>query len=354
MSETVNDKAGMKGTVFCFGEILLRFSPELGREWIKNEQVPVYVGGAELNVATALSKWNIPSKYFTAVPDNNLSKEIIEDIRAKKIDVSAIHFSGNRIGTYYLPQGTDLKNAGAIYDRAHSSFSELKPGMIDWSKALEGCSWFHFSAISPALNTDAALVCKEALEAASAKGLTISVDLNYRAKLWQYGKQPVEVMPALVEYCDVLMGNIWAVEQLLGIDSPLKDSIGKNWEDFIQASLHSMKQLQSRFLKLQSLAFTFRMDHAYFAILNHLEEIAVSKLFILDKVTDKVGSGDCFMGGLIRGLYKQLDPQEIINFAAAAAVSKMQVKGDATDKTESDIVEFLNQNTSSSSFSAMK
>ncbi len=114
-------------------------------------------------------------------------------------------------------QGTDVKHAGVIYDRAYSSFSELKPGMIDWDMLLENSGWFHFSAISPALNENTALVCKEALIAASKKRMVISVDLNHRAKLWQYGKQPVDVMPELVAYCDVIMGNIWSANVLLGI-----------------------------------------------------------------------------------------------------------------------------------------
>src|SRR5262245_57055108 len=149
--------------VFCFGELLLRMSPSLERRWIKESVMPVYVGGAELNVASALANWNVHTKYCSALPDNYLSAEIIEEIKEKGIDVSAIRLYGNRIGTYYLPQGADLKNAGVIYDRAYSSFADLTPGMIDWEKELEGCTWFHFSAISPALNNNVAAVCREAL-----------------------------------------------------------------------------------------------------------------------------------------------------------------------------------------------
>src|SRR5205814_9248602 len=141
------------------------------------------------------------------------------------IDTSAIHVSGNRIGVYYLPQGADLKHAGVIYDRAYSSFAELRPGMINWDEALEGCSWFHFSAISPGLNESVVAVCKEALQAASSKGLTISVDLNYRSKLWKYGSDPITIMHELVYYCDVIMGNLWSAESLLGIRSSIIDSI---------------------------------------------------------------------------------------------------------------------------------
>lgn len=319
--------------VFCFGELLLRMSPVLERQWIADAKMPVYIGGAELNVATALAKWKLRVKYSTALPDNYLSKEIMEELRSKNIDVSAIQLSGNRIGTYYLPQGADLKNAGVIYDRDYSSFSELKPGVINWDEALKECSWFHFSAISPALNENAAAVCKEALNAASAKGMTISVDLNYRAKLWQYGKQPQQVMPELVKYCHVIMGNIWAVESLLGIESSVKSSAGKTKEELIETAGKSMLQLHQQYPKATSFAYTFRLEKDYWAVLQHGAEMAVSKQFLIGEVIDKVGSGDCFMAGLIYSLYNKHAAQQIINYAAAAAVGKLQEVGDATQQT---------------------
>ncbi len=332
---------GLEGPVFCFGEILLRMSPVLNREWIHQAMLPVYVGGAELNVANALAKWKVPVKYGTAMPDNYLSKEIMEELQTNQVDVSAIQLSGNRIGTYYLPQGADLKNAGVIYDRAYSSFADLEPGSIDWDKVLEGCSWFHFSAISPALNAQAAAVCKEALEAATAKGLIISVDLNYRSKLWQYGKQPSEIMPDLVKYCHLIMGNIWAVESLLRIPSPLESSSGKTRQQLIEAAGKSMLELHSSFPVAQSFAFTFRLENEYWAVLQLGPEMAVSEPFLIGEVIDKVGSGDCFMAGLIYGLYNNHAASEIINFSAAAAVGKLHEVGDATQQTIQQVNEKL-------------
>jgi 2-dehydro-3-deoxygluconokinase len=328
----LSEKEGGRN-VFCFGELLLRMSPSLERKWIQQAQMPVYIGGAELNVAIALAKWNTPAKYCTALPAHYLSTEIIEELNEKNIDTTAIHFSGNRIGTYYLPQGADLKNAGVIYDRAYSSFADLNPGMINWEKVLDGCRWFHFSAISPALNENVAAVCKEALMVAKAKGLTISVDLNYRAKLWQYGKQPVEIMPELVQYCDVIMGNLWAVESLLGISSPLKESAGKTKEELTQATGESMLQIHKQYPQAGSIAYTFRLEKEYWAVLQHGPEMAVSKNFTMGQVVDKVGSGDCFMAGLIYGLYNKQDASAIINYAAAAAIGKLQEPGDATNQT---------------------
>lgn len=319
--------------IFCFGELLLRMSPSLEGKWIHETNMPVYIGGAELNVATALAGWNMHTKYCTALPDNYLSKEIIEELQIKKIDTTSIYIHGSRIGIYYLPQGADLKNAGVIYDRAYSSFSELKPGMINWDEALNDCSWFHFSAISPALNENIAAVCKEALETARAKGLIISIDLNFRSKLWQYGKQPVEIMPELVHYCDVIMGNIWSAESLLGIPSSIKESKGRTKEELIVAAGQSMKAIHLAYPKVQSMAYTFRLDESYFAVLQHGSEMKVSKEFQLQHIVEKVGSGDCFMGGLIYGLYNKHLTQDIVNFAAAAAVGKMKERGDNTNQT---------------------
>jgi 2-dehydro-3-deoxygluconokinase len=331
----------MSKKVFCFGELLLRNSPELNKRWIQEANMPVYIGGAELNVATALSKWNVPAKYCTALPDNYFSKEIVEAIQLKSIDTSGINYSGKRIGIYYLPQGADLKNAAVIYDRDYSSFSELKPGMLNWDELLEDCGWFHFSAISPALNETVAAVCKEGLQAASSKGLTISVDLNYRAKLWQYGKSPLEVMPELVQYCNVVMGNIWAAEILLGLQSEIETSTGKSNKALIEGAGISMKKMHLSYPKITTMAYTFRLEESYFAVLQHGADMKVSKQYPLINTVDKAGSGDCFMGGLIYGLYNQHQPQDIVNFASAAAVGKMLEKGDTTDQAIADVKKII-------------
>jgi 2-dehydro-3-deoxygluconokinase len=332
--------------VFCFGELLLRLSPELGGEWIEKASMPVYIGGAELNVATALARWNIPVSYGTALPDHALSKEICSSLEAKNIDTSKVHFSGSRIGCYYLPQGTDLKNAGVIYDRAHSSFYDLKTGQLNWEKILDNVSWFHFSAISPALNADLAAVCKEGLEVAARKGLTISVDLNYRAKLWQYGQQPSAVMPDLVQYCDVVMGNLWAGEKMLNI--PVPENLEHQREAYLQQSAKSSAEIMRQFPKCKQVANTFRFDEQqgvrYYATLYTGDQLWVSQEHHTDYIVDKVGSGDTFMAGLIYGDYHHLLPQETIDFAAAAAFNKLFIKGDATTASVEDIKKGYLQN----------
>jgi Sugar kinases, ribokinase family len=329
--------------VFCFGELLLRLSPELNRQWIQHSSLPVYIGGAELNVASALAKWNIPTKYSTALPDNYLSKEIIQELNQRAIDTSAIHLSGKRIGLYYLSEGADLKSSGVIYDRDYSSFSFLKPGMINWQEVLKDCDWFHFSAISPALNANTATVCEEALKVAQSRNMTISVDLNYREKLWQYGTKPIDVIPALVKYCQVVMGNIWSVENLLGLPSDIKESNGKTMDQLSIAAANSMKQVHHHYPNVSTIGYTFRLEKTYFGILAQGASITPSKLFSLNQVIDRVGSGDCFMSGLIYGLLHKHSPQSIIDFAVAAAIGKLYEKGDATNNKVEQIQTILSK-----------
>lgn len=325
--------------VLCFGELLMRLSPELGGRWIEQRSLPVFIGGAELNAATALALWNVPVSYCTALPDNYLSAEIVDSVRNRGIDTSRIRYSGNRIGSYYLPQGADLKAAGVIYDRAYSSFSELKPGELNWDEILEGVSWFHFSAINPALNADAAEVCREGAEAAAKKGITVSVDLNYRAKLWQYGKQPSEVMPALVEHCHLVMGNVWAAEKMLGI--PVSKDLSDNKESYLEQAERTSEAILKQFPNCRQAANTFRFDAGagvnYYATLYNEGNLFVSTEHRTDHIVDKVGSGDTFMAGLVYGNVNNMSPQQIIEFAAAAAFSKLFIKGDATTKTAEEI-----------------
>ena len=325
--------------VLCFGELLLRFSPELNGEWIRKNSIPVFIGGAELNVATALAKWNIPVSYCTVLPANALSSDILENISNNEVGIDTIHFGGERIGSYYLPQGADLKNAGVIYDRAHSSFWNLKPGQINWDEVLEDVNWFHFSAITPALNHNLADICKEALEAASAKGICISVDLNYRARLWQYGVAPIDIMPGLVEHCDLVMGNLWAAEKMLGI--PVGE-IRDDKEQYLEQAEKTSIAIMGDFPKCTTVANTFRFEMGegvkYYATIYDGSEQFVSVERRTESIIDKIGSGDTFMGGLIYGKLSGLNSQETIDFAAAAAFNKLFIKGDATTSSVEDIM----------------
>ena len=315
----------------------MRLSPALEGAWLLQNNMPVFIGGAELNVATALAKWEAPVGYCTAMPQHYLSAEIIAYLQQKNIDTSPIQFSGKRIGIYFLPQGADLKNAGVIYDRANSSFAELQPGSIDWDALLEGYSWFHFSAISPAVSESAAAVCLEAVKAAAQKNIIVSVDLNYRAKLWQYGKKPSDIMQQLLPYCNVVMGNIWSANTLLDIEVDEYIHDKKSKQAYLDHAHATAEKIMQQYPACSTVANTFRFDYNdginYYASLNTNKHQYISPEFTSDNCIDKAGSGDCFMAGLIYATMQSYSSQDIINFAAAAAFGKLHEAGDTTSQT---------------------
>ncbi|RYZ35538.1 MAG: sugar kinase [Sphingobacteriales bacterium] len=330
------------GKVLCFGELLLRLSPAVSGEWIREQSMPVFVGGAELNAAQALAIWGTPVAYMSALPDNLLSKQIIQYLNQKQVDVSVMQYRGNRIGTYYLPVGSELKNAGVIYDRAHSSFSELEPGMIDWDKAFDGITWFHFSAICPALSQGVADVCEEALIAARAKGIFVSVDLNYRSKLWKYGMNSSEVMPRLAQYCNLIMGNVWAANTMLNV--PVDHTLPQQHlkKAYLEQAMKTSLYLREQYPECSIVANTFRFDKGetgvdYYTTLFDGNQLYVSEEYTTEHVVDKVGSGDCFMAGLIYGYINKNSPQQTVDFATAAAYEKLFITGDATDRTVAQV-----------------
>jgi 2-dehydro-3-deoxygluconokinase len=315
------------GKVLNFGELLLRISPDVEGAWLKENNLPFYVGGAEANVAAALALWGVPSAYLSAVPDNFLSRQVVAYLDQLNIDTSPMQYLGERIGLYYLANGKDLKNSGVIYDRNYSSFSTLKTGVIDWDAVFEGISWFHFSAICPALNADVAAVCEEALKAASERTIRISLDLNFRSKLWKYGKDPIEVMPLLAPYCDLIMGNIWAAENMLGIPVPEGLVEADLKENYLEQATITSKAIIAAFPKCTAVANTFRFDFKtgvkYYSTLFTDNELFASKEYRAEKIGGKIGSGDCYMAGLIYGFYHQLPPAEILGFATRAAFAKL-------------------------------
>ena len=330
--------------ILSVGELLLRICP--GGDWLETNSLPFYVGGAEANVATALALWGLPSAYFTALPDNAMTRELALYLEQKDIDTSRILYRGERIGIYYLPQGKDLKNAGVIYDRAHSSFASLKPGAIDWDSVLQDIGWLHFSAISPALNADAAKVCAEMLKAASEKKITISLDLNYRAKLWQYGAAPTDIMPALAAHCDLIMGNLWAAEKMLGI--PVDQSLvaTDTKKDYLRHAWLTSEQIMENFPRVKYVANTFRFDNGekgirYFTTLYNNKTLYTSQEYLSEKILDKVGSGDCFMAGLIYGLSQNHGDQDTLEYATAAAYQKLFIPSDATHQRPEEIKQFM-------------
>ncbi|RFS24674.1 sugar kinase [Chitinophaga silvatica] len=327
--------------VITFGEILLRLSPDFAKN-----SAAVFVGGAEANVAASLAQWGTDVAYISKVPENGLSKDIVSQLGLKGIATDRMIWGGERIGLYYLAQGSDLKHAEVVYDRADSAFSTIEAKTQDWDALLGDAEWFHWSAITPALNENMVTICEEVLKAASRKGMTISTDLNYRSKLWQYGKHPIAVMPTLVQYCDVIMGNIWAANLMLDTELD-EDAIGTNTKEaYLQQAEAVSTAIFSQYKKCKRIAFTFRFSdgpthNRYYTFYNHDNVISISKEYETNEVVDRVGSGDCFMAGLIHMQLKGGNDQQIIDFATAAAYSKFFVKGDFNSTSEKDILKLI-------------
>lgn len=329
--------------VVCFGELLLRICPDLEGEWLATNNVSVYVAGAEANVATDIGLWGLPTSYITVLPDNFLSMKLIDYFRSKHVDISRILLYGQRMGIFYLPKGKDIKNATIIYDRKNSSFSDLRPGMLDWDSILADAGWLHVSAITPALSDTVFRVCKEAFEVASKKNIIVSIDLNYRAKLWE-SRNPVEVISELLPYCDVVMGNIWSAEKMLGIPNHLSKNGQLEKRDYVKQAEITSRTIIELFPEVKVVANTFRFDDGeqginYYGTLYSNGRLYVSNEYRAAAIIDKVGSGDCFMAGLIYAFIKSFELDYIVDFAAAAAFTKLFVESDVTTKCAAEIDE---------------
>jgi 2-dehydro-3-deoxygluconokinase len=328
--------------ILSYGEILLRLIPHLNQKWIDEANIQCYVGGAELNVAFALSKWGLPVASFSAMPNHYLVDEILVYMQNHKIDTSRIIQREGRLGTYYIPKGGDLKAAGVIYDRENTSFAQLSPEEIDFDIVFKDITWLHLSAICPALTKHTAEMALVIVTEAKARKITVSIDFNYRAKLWQYGEKPFEIMHKITQKCDVIMGNIWAVQSLLNIGI---DEVAVAAEDYDTAAITCGNKMQAAYPRMKLLALTYRFDAdpssaTYTGVIYADGQLTKSETVQIGEVRDKVGSGDCFMSGLIYGLNKGWSHKEIINFSSKAAVNKL---GEYGDHTDTDVETILNK-----------
>ncbi|WP_159634143.1 sugar kinase [Sphingobacterium composti Ten et al. 2007 non Yoo et al. 2007] len=320
--------------VLCFGELLIRLQSSANSLFTANDnKVKIYPGGSEANVAVTLAKLGVPTSYFTVLPKNQLTEEIENIIVENQVNISKILHAGDRIGTYYLLSANGLTNGEVIYDRKYSSFSHLTVKSTDWDSIYDGIEWLHFSAITPALSENLAELTELALDEALKRNITISVDLNYRSKLWQYGKKPIEIMPKLVRYADIIMGNIWAAHKMLGTSIELSLDRNTAKEEYVQYANKVAIELMAKFPKAKHIANTFRfMDtshHNLFYGTYHTPNLNVfSETKETFKVVDRIGSGDAFMGGLIYAIIRNLSPQEIIETATSAGFEKLFVEGD--------------------------
>ena len=315
----------------AFGEIMMRLSPPGFQRFGQARTFDVIYGGGESNVAVSLANFGLPAAFITRLPANDLGDACIAYLRQFGVGVDSIVRGGERLGIYFLEMGAVQRGSKVVYDRAHSSIATVQRGMIDWPAALVGADWFHWTGITPAISAGAADVLLEGLQAAKALGLTISCDLNYRKNLWKWGKTQQEVMPALVEFCDVAIGNEEDADKVLGIKAPDADVIGGKVE--AESYRYVCEEMARRYPSLKTVAITLRgsvsaSHNTWSAVLWKDGEFYTGPQYDITHIVDRVGGGDSFMGGLIYGLRTYDDPQQALDFAVSASCLKHTIFGD--------------------------
>lgn len=333
--------------IAAFGEIMLRLATPGHLRYSQAREFEATFGGGEANVAVSLASFGEDARFITALPDNDIANACLAELRGLGVDVSFCLRSGNRMGIYFIEKGAVSRPSKVIYDRAHSSISEIRPGMIDWDAALEGVEWLHWTGITPAISQGAADVCLEAVKAASRLGVKVSCDLNFRKNLWKYGKTASEVMPELVAGCDVIIGNEEDAEKVFGIKPE-----GFNAEDGVIDSAKFefvAKSLMAKFPKASKVAITLRgsvnADHnTWGAVLYDGDRLYVSKRYDITDIVDRVGGGDSFSGGLIYGLLEYADAQKALDFAVAASCLKHTIEGDYNRVSVAEVETLMNGN----------
>ena len=290
-------------------------------------------GGGEANVAVSLANYGVEVDFVTRLPQNDIAASCLAELRKRNVGVSNIVYGGERLGIYFLETGAVARPSKVVYDRAHSSISTIERGMIDWDKVFEGADWFHWTGITPAISASAAEVCLEACQAANRLGITVSCDLNYRKNLWKYGKSASEIMPTLVECCDVILGNEEDAEKVFGIKPEGFDVTATEGKVDSAAFRSVCEQLMARFPRAKKVIITLRGSinanhNTWGGVLFDGETLYESPRYDITHIVDRVGGGDSFMGGLIYGLREYKDDKRALNFAVAASCLKHTIYGD--------------------------
>ena len=331
--------------VVTFGEIMLRLTPPAMRRFSQANSFDVVYGGGESNVAVSLANYGIPVSFVTRLPYNDIGDCALMELRKRGVDTSKIIRGGERLGIYFLEIGAVSRGSKVVYDRAHSSISTIEKGMVDWTDVFKDAGWFHWTGITPAISQGAADVCLEAIRVANEMGITVSTDLNYRKKLWKYGKTPAEIMPELVAGCDVILGNEEDAEKHFdihpeGVDVTQGDTIDA------KAYVSVCQQMMDKFPRAKKIIITLRgsisaSHNSWSGVLYNGHELLETSTYQITHIVDRVGGGDSFMGGLIYGLLNYGDDQKALDFAVAASCLKHTIYGDANLATVEEVEKLM-------------
>ena len=314
--------------IVTFGEIMLRLAPMGFERFSQAKEFGVVYGGGEANVAVSLANYNKDAYFVTKLPKHEIGQCAVNEFRKYGVNTDYIVRGGERVGIYYCEKGASQRPSKVIYDRAHSSIAEAKREDFNWKEIFKDAEWFHFTGITPALSEECAAITLEAVKAAKEAGVTVSVDLNYRKKLWSTEKAG-RVMGEIVKFCDVVIANEEDAEKVFGIKADETDITGGHLSD--EGYKNVAKQLVERF-NLKYVAITLResmsaSDNGWSAMLYDGNEFYKSRRYNMH-IVDRVGGGDSFGAGLIYGLTSGYSNQDALEFAVAASCLKHTIEGD--------------------------
>jgi 2-dehydro-3-deoxygluconokinase len=326
---------------------MLRLSPPGFLRFSQTNSFDAVYGGGESNVAVSLANYGVPVEFVTRLPKNDIGECALMEMRKRNVGTEHIVYGGDRLGIYFLETGAVSRGSKVVYDRAHSAIAEIEVGMIDWKSVFEGVEWFHWTGITPAISQGAADACLEAVKVASEMGVTVSTDLNYRAKLWNYGGDREAIMTELTSYCDIVLGNEEDAEKHFGIKPEGLDITTQGEHVKAETFLSVCEQMMMKFPKAKKVITTLRgsisaSHNSWAGVLYDGETMFQSPQYQITDIVDRVGGGDSFMGGLIYGLLKYPeDDQNALNFAVAASCLKHTIMGDANLVTVSEVEKLM-------------
>lgn len=329
--------------VVTFGEIMLRLKSPYGERLMQSDKFEATFGGGEANVAVSCANFGLNTSYVTVLPDNDIAKACVRELRGFGVDVNDIVYRNGRMGIYYLEPGAVQRASKVIYDREYSAISMTKPGDIDWKAVFKDASWFHVTGITPALNENCALLTLEAVRSAKGMGLTVSMDLNYRGNLWKYGKKASEVMPSIMKFVDVCIANEEDVQKALDIH--IDSDVTKGQLDEVKYKALSDKALLE-YPNVKMIAITLRESrnadiNGWGACVNDRNGFYTSRKYEITDIVDRVGGGDSFAAGLIYGLNTYNDIKEALEFSVAASCLKHTIYGDFSRFTVNEVEKLM-------------
>ena len=330
--------------ILTLGEIMLRLKTKGNERFFQSPEFEATFGGGEANVAVSLSNFNMPCEFLTVLPKNTIGDECIAELRRFGVGTDKIIRKDGRMGIYFLETGANQRPSKVIYDRAGSTMAEAGPSDIDWDSAFAEVDWMHITGITPAISKSAADLSVEAVKEAKERGITVSVDLNFRKNLWKYGVDAKEIMQEITKYTDVVIGNEEDCQKSLGIELDVDVEEGS-------LDVDKYEKLTSRVLSdypnVKKVAVTLRESHSadhngWSACINNGSVFYVSKKYELRDIVDRVGGGDSFAAGLIYGLRTYDNDTEALEFAVAASCLKHSIPGDFNRVSVKEVETLMN------------